>query len=132
LVAIARVNAYRQVEVQSRSPLELVVMLYDGALASVSEARAAAKTGDSRKRTAATSKALAIICALQETLNLAEGGAIAAELDRLYHYVSRRLLDVTVNQDLDALAEVHKLLSGLRDAWQQIAMQHLQASAVQP
>lgn len=98
-------------------------MLYDGALASLTEARVASGPGDARKRSAAVSKALRIVCTLQETLNLAEGGSVAAELDRLYSYASQRLLDVTVKKDLTAIAEVHKLLTGLRDAWHQIATQ---------
>ena len=123
---IATVQAYRQVEVQSRSPLELVVMLYDGALASLTEARAAAGRGDARARAASVSKALAIVCSLQESLNLADGGTVAAELDGLYSYATRRLLDVTLNQDVTALAEVHKLLDCLRAAWQEIAKQSLE------
>ena len=132
MVAAGRIQAYRQVEVQSRSPLELVVMLYDGALASLTEARTAAAEGDSRKRAAAVSKALAIVCSLQETLNLDDGGAVASELDRLYTYALGRLIDVTVKHDIDALSEVHKLLTSLREAWHQIAMQHLQASSLCP
>jgi flagellar protein FliS len=113
--------AYRQVEAQSRSPLELVVMLYDGALARLTEADGAAGRGDLRGRGIAVSKALAIITSLQETLNVQSGGAVAAELDRLYTYSSQRLLDVTLKQDASGIREVHKLLSQLRDAWQQIA-----------
>jgi flagellar protein FliS len=120
---VASVQAYRQVEVQSRSPLELVVMLYDGALASLVEARSAAAEGDGRRRAAAVSKTLAIICSLQESLNLTSGGAVAEELDRLYNYATVRLLDVTLKQDLSALAEVHKLLTSLRGAWHEIATQ---------
>ena len=107
-------------------------MLYDGALASLTEARSAEARGDARKRSAAVSKTLAIICSLQETLNLDEGGMVAAELDRLYSYASQRLLDVTVKKDLAAISEVHKLLTGLRDAWHQIATQQLQTTAVHP
>ena len=132
MVGTGTIEAYRRVEVQSRSPLELVVMLYDGALASLTEARAAAAQGDGHKRRAAVSKALAIICSLQETLNLDEGGAVASDLDRLYNYATRRLLDVTLNEDIAALAEVQKLLAGLRDAWHQIAVQQLQAPALRP
>lgn len=113
--------AYRQVEAQSRSPLELVVLLYDGALARLTEAAAAAECNDLRRRGTAISKALAIITSLQETLNLQAGGAVAAELDRLYTYASQRLLDVTLKQDLAAIQEVHRLLAQLRGAWQQIA-----------
>jgi flagellar protein FliS len=113
--------AYRQVEAQSRSPLELVVMLYDGALARLTEAGAAAARGDLRARGTAVSKALAIIASLQETLNVEAGGTVAVELDRLYAYASQRLLDVTLKQDTSGIHEVHRLLSQLRDAWQQIA-----------
>ena len=120
---VGTVAAYRQVEVQSRSPLELVVLLYDRAIAGLTEAHQAAARGDIRTRASAVSKALAIICALQETLNLEEGGALAEELDRLYDYATRRLLEVNTSQDLTALTEVHKLLECLRGAWQQIATQ---------
>ena len=113
--------AYRQVEAQSRSPLELVVMLYDGALARLSEAGAAADAGDVRARGTAVTKALAIIGSLQETLNVDAGGPVAAELDRLYTYSSERLLDVTLTQDPSGIREVHGLLAPLRDAWEQIA-----------
>lgn len=113
--------AYRQVEAQSRSPLELVVMLYDGAIARLNEADAAVECGDLRTRGVAVSKALAIVTSLQETLNVQAGGSVAEELDRLYTYSSQRLLDVTLKQDVSGIQEVRKLLAPLRDAWQQIA-----------
>jgi flagellar secretion chaperone FliS len=113
--------AYRQVEAQSRSPLELVVMLYNGALARLTEGAAAAASGDVRARGVAVSKTLTIIASLQETLNLQAGGDVAAELDRLYTYASGRLLDVSLKGDVSGIQEVHRLLSGLRDAWHQIA-----------
>ena len=121
------IQAYRQVQAESRSPLELVVMLYDGALANVTQAREAAARGDLRQRGASVSKALSIVGALREGLNLSDGGAVAAELDRLYDYVTRRMLDVTARHDVSALTEVHKILSGLRDAWYQIASRPQQA-----
>lgn len=118
-------DIYRRVDVQSRSPLELVVMLYDGALGSLSEARAAAARHDVRARSAAVSRTLAILGGLQSTLNVADGGTVAIELDRLYAYASQRLLDVTTKQDVSALAEIHRLLTTVRDAWHQIAAQEL-------
>ena len=118
-------NAYRRVEAQSRSPLELVVMLYDGAISSLSEASAAAARGDIATRAAAVSKSLSIIGALQSTLNVREGGTVALELDRIYTYASQRLLDVTTKKDYAALTEVHKLLATIRDAWEQIAKEQV-------
>jgi flagellar protein FliS len=96
-------------------------MLYDGALARLTEASACAARGDIRARGIAITKSLAIISALQETLNVQAGGSVAAELDRLYTYASQRLLAVTLEGDLSGIQEVHKLLTQLRDAWHQIA-----------
>jgi flagellar protein FliS len=42
---------------------------------------------------------------------------VAGNLDRLYDYMGRRLLDANVNNDRAALEEVHRLLSGIKDAW---------------
>lgn len=113
--------AYRRIEAESRSPLELVVMLYDGALRFVSEAKQAHSRGDILARGNAISRCLAIIAELQSTLNVAQGGAIAEELDRLYTYVTTRLLDVSVKQDVAGLDEIHRLLTSVRDGWAGIA-----------
>ena len=116
-------DAYRRTAVQSSSPLGLVVMLYDGAIKYMLEAREAIARNDVLARTTAVSRALAIIAELQNTLNVKEGGEVARELDRLYSYMSTRLLDVTAKADDNAAKEVHKLLSTLREGWSQIASQ---------
>ena len=114
-------EAYRQTEARSRSPLELVVMLYEGALRFMNEAMAEDAAGEIGRRGRAISRVIAIIGELQSTLNVAEGGNLAAELDRLYTYMQQRLLDVTAKKDAAALPEVLKLLTTLREAWTQIA-----------
>jgi flagellar protein FliS len=116
-------QAYRRVESESRSPLELVVMLYDGAVRFVDEARAAHARNDLRARAIAISKALAIIGELQNTLDMEKGGAVAEQLDNLYTYINSRLIDVTLKKDIAACDEVHKLLTTLRDAWSQVSSQ---------
>ena len=114
-------DVYRRTEVQSSSPVELVVMLYDGALRFVMEARDAIERQDVRGRTEAVSRALAIVAELQQTLNMQDGGDVARELDRLYTYISTRLLDVTARADMAAADEVTRLLRTLREGWSQIA-----------
>jgi flagellar secretion chaperone FliS len=111
-------DAYRKTEALSRSPMELVVMLYDGALRFVAQAEAAA---DKRARTRAVSRAIAIITELHNTLNVREGGDVAAELDRLYSFMHGRLIDVTMKGDTGALDDVRKVLITLRDGWSQVA-----------
>jgi flagellar protein FliS len=100
--------------------MELVIMLYDGAIRFVGEARSAIARNDVRARTDATRRALDIVAELQNTLNVEQGGDIARELDRLYSYISTKLLDVT-RGDAAAAEEIHKLLSTLRDGFFQAA-----------
>jgi flagellar protein FliS len=109
--------AYRQVDAHSRSPIELTLMLYDGIIRFLGEAQQAIARKDAAASGAAVSRALAIVGELQNTLNLKDGGAIAAELDRLYTYINSRLLAVTAQRDAGALKEVLALVTTLRDGW---------------
>ena len=112
-------GAYATVDVQSRSPLELVIMLYDGAIRFVGQAREAHQQGDRRGRAVGVSRAMAIVGELQNTLDVEKGRDIAVELDRLYHYITARLLDVTRTGDAAPLDEILLLLGTLRDGWAQ-------------
>lgn len=114
-------DAYRRTQVQSGTPLELVVMLYDGALRFLAQAQEAMERRDIRSRHAALDKTLAILGHLQSTLDTDRGGVVAEELDRLYRYISERLLDGAAHNDLNALKEATGLLTNLRDAWQAVA-----------
>jgi flagellar protein FliS len=121
--------AYRQTSVQSSSPVELVVLLYDGALRHLVAAGDASARGDLIARRDALSKAMAILTELQSTLNLEAGGEVAASLDALYTYMTERLVDVTVRKDAGAVPEVERLLRSLRDAWAQVAAGSVPAGA---
>ena len=109
--------SYRQVEVQSRTPLELVTMLYDGALRFLGTARDAIDRHDIPARREALNRALAIIAELQSTLNMDTGGEIAAELDRLYEYANLRLLEAAMRNDAAPIDEVRRIFEILRDGW---------------
>lgn len=121
-------STYRRTEVQSRTPLELVVMLYDGGLASVHQARAAMERGDVPTRAVAISKAMAIVSQLQGTLNMEAGGDVARQLDELYTWMNGRLLAATVEGSAVPLDEVARVMAMLRDSWTSIAS----AGAEQP
>ena len=114
-------QAYAQTHVTSRSPLELVVMLYEGLGRFVGEARAAIERGDIAGKRAAVSRALAILSELQSTLNMAEGGELATSLDGLYAYMNGRLLDGSMKNDVAPFDETGKLVGTLREAWSEIA-----------
>src|SRR5262245_21055202 len=110
-------QAYAQTHVTSRSPLELVVMLYEGLGRFVGEARGAVEHGDLGAKRAAVSRALAILSELQSTLNMTDGGELAQSLDGLYGYINGRLLDGSMKNEVAAFDETLKLVNTLREAW---------------
>lgn len=115
------IDAYRRTEVQSRSPLELVVMLYDGALRFMREAKAGLEARDVKRRADAISRTLAIIAELQNTLDMKAGGDIAASLDQLYVFVRNRLIEASTRQDPAPLDAALAVMTNLRDAWAEIS-----------
>lgn len=122
-------QAYQQTMVQSRSPLELVVMLYDGAIRYMTDARDAMARRDLVAKRDALSRSMAIVGELHATLNMKDGGQIAVSLDALYSYVNARLLDANMKGDASAIDESIKLIGQLREAWVQIAATPTAAAA---
>jgi flagellar secretion chaperone FliS len=116
-------QSYLQTQVQSADPMQLVVLLYDGALRQATIAHDAMVRRDIPTRRTAIGKALAIVAELHDSVDLERGGKLSADLDGLYIYVTNRMLDAVVQQDPKPIAEAIGILTTLRDAWQQIATQ---------
>lgn len=122
------VNAYANVGLETgigaASPHQLIVMLYDGALVSILSAQTHMKDGNIAAKGAAISKAITIIDnGLRAALDHKAGGEIAANLDALYDYMGRRLLQANLENDAGILEEVRKLMADLRETWNAIAPQ---------
>jgi flagellar protein FliS len=119
------VNAYHNVSLEtgvtSASPHKLIVMLYDGALVALLGAKTNIAAGNIAAKGSAISKAISIIDnGLRASLDKNAGGEIAANLDALYDYMSRRLLHANLKNDVTIIDEVHGLLADLRGAWVEI------------
>ena len=114
-------TTYRQTQVQSRTPLELVVMLYDGALKFLHQAREAVERGDIAARRDASSRAITIISELQSTLNMEQGGEIAQRLDELYIYVNGRIIAAAAENSVAPIDDATRVLNVLRESWVAIA-----------
>ena len=107
-------------DILGASPLELVRALYRGAIQAVRVARTALANGQIRERSAAITKACAIVQELTVSLNREEGGDVAVNLAELYVYIHKRLGDANIEQADAPLAETEKLLSTLLEAWSQL------------
>jgi len=123
-------HIYQQVEVNTCNKLQLVVMLYDGAIRFLGEARTAILTKNIRAKAVALDRALAIIGELQSTLQLDEGGDVAASLNSLYNHMNESLLLASAKLDAKPVDHVIRLLKTLNSAWTEIAQKAEQPSAV--
>jgi len=126
-------NEYRQVGVQNSisdaSPHRLVQMLMEGALDRISTAKGNMQRGEHTEKGRFISSAISIIDGLRSSLDLDKGGEIAANLDDLYDYMNRRLLEANINNDESILEEVHKLMNEIKAGWDGIANEAATAGA---
>ena len=123
---------YRDVAIRTANPLQLVVILYDAAIHALQEAQEHLKRKDIARRARCINRATAVISELQACLNFKEGGEIAVSLDRLYNYMKQQIFRANVDQKLEPLSEVGKLLEGLRSAWSELAAQSQKVMASSP
>ena len=113
-------DQYLESQVFSADPVQLVRMLYRGAMDAVSAARKHLAAGAIPERSRQITKAWEILHQLTRTLNHEKGGDISRDLDALYAYMSTRLLEANVQQADEPLAEVEKLLGILWEAWSSV------------
>ena len=112
---------YREIEIRTATPTELVVLMYDSAISALQQARDFMHSGDIAGRARCLNKASSILTELQATLNFEAGGEIARSLDRLYAYMRNSLFEATTRQDVSPIDEVVRLMTNLRSAWIEVA-----------
>ena len=107
--------------VAASDPHRLIVMLLDGAVERISTARGCMQRNETAEKARLINRAMSIIGELRNSLDLRNGGQIAANLAELYDYMCRRLLLATTENKAEMLDEVGALLRDIRAAWVAIA-----------
>ena len=110
---------YRQMSVQGATPLSLVVMLYDRAIAALHGAIAAIEAHDIEKKCHHLCRALAIIAQLEGSLNFELGGEVAQTLQTLYMYARAQAMKANLENSADILRALIENLTTVRDAWRE-------------
>ena len=136
--SFARANAEARIGVETgvsaADPHKLILMLFDGAIMAATAAGVAMDNKQIPVKGEQISKTIEIIInGLKISLDLNAGGELAERLYALYDYMADRLLYANLHNNRAALDEVIELLSGLRTAWQGIAVNTTAgANAAQP
>ena len=116
-------NTYRDQQILTASPARLVTMLYEKAIICLRQAVKAIEVGDVKARWAANVRAVEIIEHLSMTLDTEKGGQFATDLERLYPFMIRHLINVDVHNDPEPALEVIALLVPMHEAWRSLDQQ---------
>lgn len=114
-------NPYKSNEISTVSQSKLIVMLYDGAIRFL---KTAADNMTPRKYELVHNnimKAQDIVTELMVSLNMEEGDKIAGNLLNIYAYIKKRLLEANMEKNKEIVLEAIKLLTQLKDGWEQVA-----------
>src|SRR5690348_15433916 len=97
MVGQRALSQYQQVNtaaaVEGASPHKLIQMLMQGCLQRIAEAKGAMQRNDIPNKGVAIGKAINIVAGLQASLNKEVSSALPEQLDSLYDYMQRRLLE---------------------------------------
>jgi flagellar secretion chaperone FliS len=120
--ATKALNAYKNVDLDAAvlggSPHELIAKLLTGAIESIGMAKKYVQNKDIAAKSRCITSAITIITdGLKSCLNMKEGGEIARNLDALYDYMARRLIEAHARNDVTRLDEVTSLLREIKSGW---------------
>lgn len=114
-------NAYSQYsnsKVLTASPAELTLMLYEGAIKFCNIAEVAIEHNDVQKAHTNIVKTQKIIDYLRQTLDMKY--KVAEDFERIYVYLSKRLVEANMKKDKAILEEVNMHLRSVRDTWKEV------------
>jgi len=113
-------NAYQTVQVTTTDRGRLLLMMYEGAIKFLRQAKAGLEANDMPRFCRFLSKGQAIIAELMNTLDFEKGGQIARDLDRLYDFMLFYLTEANLYRDGKRVTKTIGLLDTIYSAYKEI------------
>lgn len=113
-------NTYQSVQVTTTDRGRLLLMMYEGAIKFLRQAKAGLEANDTAKFCRFLSKGQAIISELMNTLDFDRGGQIARDLDRLYDFMLFYLTEANLHRDPERISKVIGLIDTIYLAYKEI------------
>lgn len=119
------ISAYQRIgvetSVEAADPYKLILMLFEGAQEALNRAKMHMQLNEIAEKGQMISKAIMIIDhGLKASLDMNAGGDLAIKLQALYDYMTHQLLVANIQNNVEKITEVNKLLSELHSAWKEI------------
>lgn len=122
------VDAYLQSKVMGADALELITMLYDKAIVSLSIAKESIIDGLDdpelvKRKATELSRATDILFYLNDILDRQRGGQIAENLSIIYTTLASELVRANLFNDIEIISKCIEILNNLKEAWEDIRKQ---------
>ncbi len=114
-------------EVLDADPHRLIQLLMEAALTRMAQAKGAIQRKDMEEKARLLGRVNEIIQTLQSSLDHNQGGDLAGNLDRLYDYMIRRIIEASSHNDTDMIDEVMGLMLEIKTGWDGIRQEYLQS-----
>ncbi len=108
-------------QVAAADPYRLVQLMLANVLSRLAAARGHLERGEIAAKAEQISKTVAVLNALDSSLNHDKGGEIAANLHGLYEYSVGRLAEANLNNDAAGVDEVIGIVRNIKDGWDGIS-----------
>lgn len=115
---------YNNSKILTASPAELTLMLYDGAIKFCNIAILAVDQKDIEKAHNNITRTQRIVDYFRQTLDMKY--PVSKDFDRVYSYLSQRLVEANVKKDKEILEEVNQHLHSMRDTWREVMQKNKQ------
>ncbi|MGD0414188.1 MAG: flagellar export chaperone FliS [Terriglobales bacterium] len=113
-------QSYREGTVRGANPVELVVRLYEQMIEDLRQVAIAIEQKDIERRTKRINHVILVIGHLQSSLDFANGGKVAKNLDNFYNVLRQNLIQVQFHPSKRGVAQLITDLLALREAWIQV------------
>ena len=111
-------NQYNNSKILTATPAELVLMLYEGAIKFCNVAIVAIEHKDIQKAHTHIVRTQRIVDHLRATLDMKY--PVAEHFERIYTYLSQRLIEANIKKEKEILEEINGHLRTLRDTWKEV------------
>lgn len=112
------VKQYQKNQIETATPEQVLILLYDGAILYLNKAKVALEQNDLEQWNKNLLGCERIILEFMDTLDMENGGDLAKNLYGLYEYFYNTLVQANLNKNTQKVDEILRHLKGLRETWQ--------------
>ena len=108
---------YQKTNIETSSGVDLIVMCYEHAIRFLKQAKEHYERKEYIEKGKSLQRALDIIAELKLSLDFERGGEIARNLESIYNFLIKTLLEADINRKLQDFDNAVTILEELKNAW---------------